>query len=365
MDRNRFAAEVDLPVALTTTPRLSQTQVNRIQRFLDTSIAANTKLAYDQAWKHFEAYCLAHSFKALPAEPEVVAAYIADLAETPTTRNVHTPVSTIQIRLSAIAFVHDKLGHKTRNPVREEAVLSVMAGIRRALGESQVQKAPITRELLVKLVRELPTDDAGTRDKALLLLGFALARRRSELVALDLDDVQIGIDAMTVNLKRSKTDQTGKGHVFTIKARPGDKLCVVTAVGKWKALVEVGDRKRLAANTIKQGRRVAEESEPPRPALFRAMSKFGTSSKARLSASAVAVIVKNAARMADLDEKSVANLAGHSLRAGFVTSAAEQGLPEWQIQEVTLHRSTATLRRYIRTKGKTQTSAVDAVLAGT
>ena len=200
---NRFAADVKLPMPLPPDRpvQISQAQASKIKRFLDTSISANTKLAYDQAWKHFEKYCLAHRFKPLPAEPEVVAAYIADLADTPTKHNEHTPVSTIQIRLSAISFVHDKLGHKTRNPVHDEAVISVMAGIRRTIGESQVQKSPITHALLVKLLRELPDDGTGVRDKALLLLGFALARRRSEPVALNLDDVQTGADARTVKLK--------------------------------------------------------------------------------------------------------------------------------------------------------------------
>ncbi len=360
---NRFDITVPLPVPLHDEKNigLNEAQSARIRKFLDVSISANTKLAYDQAWNQFERYCAQHRFRALPASPEVVAAYIADLAETPTKQNDHTPVSTIQIRLSAIGFVHDKLGHSANNPVRDEAVISVMGGIRRALGEEQPQKSPITRQLLNKLLDELPHDDAGVRDRALLLLGFGLARRRSELVALNLNDVQIGKTEMTVKLRRSKTDQTGKGHLFSVKARPGDDMCVVTALANWKSLVESADRKRATSPSAGKDRE-ERAGEPSHPALFRAMSRFGTPSKARLSAQAVAVIVKNAARMAGISEEEVAKMSGHSLRAGFVTTAAELGLPEWQIQEVTLHKSPATLRRYIRTHGRSQTQATDAVL---
>lgn len=366
---HRFAAQVPLPVPLKQPVPLSEAQSERIRGFLERSLAANTRAAYAHAWDHFIAYCQAHRFRALPAQPEVVAAYLADMAAPE--RGSSASVSTIQVRLSGIAFVHDKAGHTEDNPARAEAVKSVMAGIRRALGTAQKGKQALTQAKLKRLLAHLPADtDAGVRDRAILLLGFALARRRSELAALNLTDVRFNAGGMRLTLPRSKTDQTGAGATFLVKRRPeGDPMCVVRAVEAWIDRVKRADDRRKRRDAERLGRRAADEIEAASPALFRALSRFATSSRARLSPQAIAVIVKQAVQRAhdagawDYDKDGdLADFSGHSLRAGYVTTAAELGQPEWQIQKVTLHRSTATLRRYIRTQDSAQREAIDQVL---
>ena len=144
---------------------------------------------------------------ALPASAETVACYVADLAK------VAKP-ATIDFRLAAISATHRAAGHDS--PTKEEAVRLVRRGVRRMLGTAQRQMRPVTVPDLRTMLQGLDTDPAGCRDRALLLLGFAGALRRSELVGLDVADVTEGTDGLTVRLRRSKTDQEGAGRTVGI-----------------------------------------------------------------------------------------------------------------------------------------------------
>jgi integrase len=172
------------------------------------------------------------------------------------------------------------------------------------------------------MLEGLGTDPAGCRDRALLLLGFAGALRRSELVGLDLADVTEGTDGLTVHLRRSKTDQEGTGRTVGIPFWSNPVTCPVRAWRDW-----------LEVSSITEG-----------PA-FRPVDRHGRIGPTRLSAPAVALVLKRHAARAGLDPGEVA---GHSLRAGLATSAASAGVPERVIAEQTGHRGTAMLRRYIR-----------------
>ena len=181
----------------------------------------------------------------------------------------------------------------------------------------------------------LETDPAGCRDRALLLLGFAGALRRSELVGLDVADVTEGTDGLTVRLRRSKTDQEGAGRTVGIPYGSNPATCPVRA---WRAWLEVSG--------VTEG-----------PA-FRSVDRHGRIGATHLTAEAVALVLKRLASRAGFDPREVA---GHSLRAGLATSAAAAGVPERVIADQTGHKGTAMLRRYIREGSLFRENAASAV----
>ncbi len=162
----------------------------------------------------------------------------------------------------------------------------------------------------------------GARDRALILLGFAGAFRRSELVGLDVEDCAFGKDGLTVTLRRSKTDQDGAGRKIGIPYGSNPETCPVRTVQAW-----------------------LEEAGSDAGPLFRSINRHGQVRTGRLSGIDVARIVKKLAVRAGLDP---AKYAGHSLRAGHATSAAIAGASERSIMRQTGHRSVQMVRRYIR-----------------
>jgi integrase len=170
------------------------------------------------------------------------------------------------------------------------------------------------------MLSRAPDTLIGLRDRALLLVGFAGAFRRSELVALDVEDLEFTEDGMKVLIRRSKTDQEGAGQAVGI-AR-GVNLCPVAALKAW-----------LAAAGITSG------------PIFRPVNRHGRVQDRRLTDQVVALVVKRYAEAAGMDSRKYA---GHSLRVGLVTSAAMNNVPEYVIQKQTRHKSTDMLRRYIR-----------------
>jgi integrase len=267
-----------------------------------------------------------HRVMALPASPETVALYVADLAEA-------AKPATIDLRLAAISAAHRAAGHDS--PTKEEAVRLVRRGVRRTLGTAQRQVRPLTVPELRVMLQGLGADMGGCRDRALLLLGFAGALRRSELVGLDVADVTEGSDGLTVRLRRSKTDQESSGRTVGIPFGSNPVTCPVRA---WLAWLEVSG--------ITEG-----------PA-FRPVDRHGHIRITRLSAPAVALVLKRHALRAGLDP---AEVAGHSLRAGLATSAAAAGVPERVIAMQTGHKGTVILRRYIREGSLFRENAASAV----
>lgn len=197
-----------------------------------------------------------------------------------------------------------------------------MPGIRPTLSTAQRQVAPLLREQLRAISESLPDNARGQRDRALLLVGFFGAFRRSELVALTVADVRLLAEGLEVTLRRSKTDQDGAGHVKALPYAGTPALCPVRALRAWLA--------------------VASISKGP---LFREADRHGNVSASALSGRSVARIVKATAEAAGLEESA---FSGHSLRAGFATQAAKNGKAEQAIQRQTGHRSVTMLRRYIR-----------------
>src|SRR4051812_14144639 len=201
-------------------------------------------------------------------------------------------------------------------------VAETLKGIKRTHGSAATQKAPVLTEDLRVMLRLIPDTLHGTRDRALLLVGFAGAFRRSELVTLDIHDLKFQAEGLLINLRRSKTDQEGLGRVVAIPEGRHLETCPVRALRLW-----------IDSAPITEG------------PIFRSMRKGDTLQPGRLTGHAVAAIVKKYANAAGLP---VHLFSGHSLRAGFVTSAARAGEPERRIMRQTGHKSIEMVLRYVR-----------------
>jgi integrase len=294
--------------------------------YVAASRAENTTRVYRTGWAQFTAWCDAHGVTPLPASAETVAFYMTDLART-------AKPATIDARLAAISSAHRAAGYDS--PTKQEAVRLVRRGVRRTLGTAQRRVRPVTVPELRTMLEGLGIDPAGCRDRALLLLGFAGALRRSELVGLEVADVTEGADGLTVHLRRSKTDQEGAGRTVGIPFGSNPATCPVRAWRAW-----------LVVSGITEG-----------PA-FRPVDRHGHIGLTRLSGQAVALVMKRHAARVGLDPGEVA---GHSLRAGLATSAAAVGVPERVIANQTGHKGTAMLRRYIREGSLFRENAASAV----
>ena len=244
--------------------------------------AENTVRAYRAAWREFTWFCESQGVPAMPASPSDVVVYLAWLA-------CRVKPSTLQVKLAAVSFAH-RMAHQP-DPTNDESVRVMTAGIRRKLGTAPQKKAPATCAEIAKMVGALPDDLRGKRDRALLLVGFAGAFRRSELVGLDVADVRFDSTAMAVLVRRSKTDQEGAGMTKVIPYLD-DELDPASALRGW-----------LTAANIASG------------PLFRRVDRWGRVGAGRLLGRTVARVVKAAAESAGLEPRQ---FAGHSLRSGFV-----------------------------------------------
>ena len=281
------------------------------------SLSQATRKAYQAAWTAFETWCKEHGLASLPAEPETLCLYLAKLAP-------ERGVRTVNKALAAIALAHRSAGHTS--PTEDPKARRVARGLRRTHGKPAKGKDPVRVDDLASMVRNLGRGNIAVRDKALLLLGFAGAFRRAELVALDVEDIKEVPEGLVVMLRRSKVDQEGEGRKVGIPRARRPELCPVAAVKAWTTAAEI--------------------SAGP---LFRAVGRWGhVQSEGRLSDRAVALVVQRAAKRAGIDSS---NLAGHSLRSGFCTEAARAGASERAIMSQTGHKSTTTLRGYIRDGG--------------
>ena len=278
------------------------------------SKAENTLKAYRSDWTAFETFCRGRELPSLPAAPATVAAYVAEAART-------VKANTVERRLTAISQAHQFAG--CANPVEDKLVRTVMAGIRRVKGTAQQGKEPLSPDVLRKMFAGTPDDLRTTRDRALLLVGFAGALRRSELVGLRFDHVRFTDDGLVVTIPKSKTDQEGEGQTVGIPYGSHPERCPVRALAAW-----------LERSNITYG------------CLFPGIGRWGgeVTGKA-ICDHQLAKIIKRLVVRAGLDP---AAYSGHSLRSGLATSAAEGGASERAIMDQTRHRSLKQVRKYIR-----------------
>jgi len=274
-----------------------------------------TTRSYDADIRHFK-----QQGGSIPATPTMVAEYLANFARI-------LAVSTLQHRLIAIHRAHTDVG--LVSPVLDNLVKRTMQGIRRTIGTKQRQVAPLVKEDLLEMMvyveRQRPMKAA--RDKALLLVGFSGAFRRSELVALRYEDINCFDSGIELMIQRSKTDQEGAGRTVFIPLARGGR-CPVKALMSWLSLAGIN-------------------AGP----LFRRVNRYDQVGDEALTPQSVALIVKASVRMTAGDD-AAQKVAGHSLRAGYCTEAATVGLQPYQIREQTGHKSDVTLARYIRPVSK-------------
>ncbi len=288
--------------------------------YLQAAISNNTRRAYRSDVAHFIKWG-----GIIPSSPEVVTAYITQYAGT-------VKAATLARRLVSIGRAHTSQG--LVNPCGHDLVRATLRGIRRIHGVASRQVAPAVREDMLQMVEGL-RGVKGVRDRALLLLGFAGAFRRSELVSLTVADLEFVDRGLVVHLRRSKTDQEGVGRKIAIPFARGS-VCPVEAIRDW-----------LTTSGISDG------------PVFRPVTRHGRIGALSLSGHAVAEIVKARARAAGLNP---VNYSGHSLRAGLITSAAMLGVSVWKIKAQSGHRTDAMVSRYVRDADLFTNNAAGAVL---
>lgn len=294
-------------------PALPAADLEAAASFARNEKAPATRAAYRSDFARFRAWCDGKGVSALPASPETVAAFLAAEADAGLT------ASTITRRCAAIRY-----GHKLAEfepPTNSERVRATLRGIRRTVGTAPIRKAPVLADTARAMALSVPPGLKGLRDRALLLLGFAGAFRRSELIGLDVVDLAETEEGLRVTIRRSKTDQEGHGEVIAIIRGTGD-TCPVKAVKAWRE-----------ASGITEG------------PTFRPVAKGGRLGTGRLSGKSVCTIVQAYAARLGLDADT---FGAHSLRSGFLTSAARRGASVFKMRDVSRHRSMDVLQAYVR-----------------
>ena len=271
---------------------------------LKSSKAANTLRAYKADYKDFAKFCLKSGFKPMPSEPKVISLYLTYLSKS-------CKFSTLKRRLASISVIHRLSGHYI--DVKHPMITENLMGIKRIKGSYQKAKKPLLINDLKSIVNVIDKDKNEKnrfKNRALILIGFSGGFRRSELVAIQYDDVDFVTEGVKIFVRRSKTDQSGEGMTKGIPYFSNPEYCPVISLKKW-----------IENSEIKSGK------------------IFDMSDKS------VALIIKKYTAIAGLDSNKYS---GHSLRSGFATSTAELGAEERSIMAMTGHKTTQMVRRYIQ-----------------
>jgi integrase len=288
----------------------------KAKAYRDAADAPSTLRAYATDLKAYETWCARSRLTSLPATPEIVGAYLAAAGE-------GYANSTLRRRVAAIARASALAGGPldTKHP----AIRETLRGIARTHGARGRRAAALTTTEIRQLVAGSQGRLAELRDRALLLVGFAGALRRSEIVALDVEHVTWLRTGFRLLIAKSKTDGEGRGAAVLITHGDHSETCPVRALRAW-----------LDAATISQG------------PIFRKVARGGHVQPHRLSEDGVRQIVRKRAAAAGLQGSREEFLGPHGLRAGFITTAYDNGVPDEEIMGHTRHRSLATMRTYVR-----------------
>jgi len=290
--------------------------------------APATERAYAHDWADFAAFCGRHGLASLPAAPQTLALYLKAL-ETQRSRSpaglaagtVGLSLPTLRRRLAAIASRHATAGLET--PTEHSLVRRLLRRYSRARGTAVRKKEPLLIEQLPAILMAMPDDELAMRDRALLLLGYAGAFRRSELVALDVEQLRFSRAGCYVWIASAKNDPRKKGRELFVPRLPATwtkvELCAVVALERWLAIVG------------------------PAAAVFRTFDLRGQLTATRLDSGDVARILRRRSVAAGV----AGDFAGHSLRRGFITNAAKKKVPIENIKRVTGQRSSGIVLNYI------------------
>ena len=302
----------DNELAIKESENKSSELAHHVKEFLYNSVSESTRKFYRIDFNIFRAWCESVNAEFMPATHSTVCGFLSVQAMS------GIRPSTLVRRLASIKMAHESFNFD--NPTKHPTVKAVLKGIKRTYGIDRDKKAPVTVERLKSMIDFCPDTLTGLRDKALLLLGFAGAFRRSELVSLTLKDIERTPEGIKVTIRKSKGDQEGKGQ--TIAIPNGTRFRVVDTLYNW-----------FNQSCITDGH------------LFRAINKGGKVNLFPLSTRTVARIVKQYAGKAGLN---VDNFSGHSLRSGFITSGANAGADIFKLMEVSRHKNPETVIGYVR-----------------
>ena len=284
---------------------------------LKSSKAYNTLRAYKSDFKDFGAFCANHGLKSLPTEPKIISLYITHLSK-------NSKISTLRRRLVSIGMVHKLKGYylDTKHPI----IVENLMGIRRVKGSIQKGKKPLLinhLKLLINVINEQKIEEIKKlRDKSIILIGFSGGFRRNELISIDYEDLEFVPEGLKISIRRSKTDQFGDGMIKGLPYFSNEIYCPIYNLKRW-----------LEISKIKSG------------PIFRKFAKGLTLTDKRLTDQSVVLLIKEYLNLAGIENK---NFAGHSLRSGFATVAAESGADERSIMVMTGHKTTQMVRRYIK-----------------
>lgn len=291
---------------------LTPTQISeRTKHYADNSRSESTKRAYLTDWAAFSDFCRKYGHYALPAMPSTISDFLSEQAE-------RFRPATLERRLAAISVRHKKEGYPS--PCNDPDVLETLRGIKRDKGTRPKKKKPLRVEQLRKIISALGFGPIDHRNRAMILLGYAGGFRRSELVGLDWEDVEFVDEGAKVLVRKSKTDQEGRGFVKFIPFGSSVETCPVRSLKTWK------DIQSLYKGPV-----------------FTSVSRWGNMKRDRLTPKGVARTVKRLAESVGLD---ATEYAAHSLRSGLVTDGYAHGVAESDIAAMTGHKSRAVLESY-------------------
>ena len=308
----------DLAAVLAPTPA-GEAALAAAQALAKKAAAPATLRAYRADWTHFANWCAVHGFIPVPAAPAIVGAYLASLAET------HAP-TTIRRRLSALGKMH-RFNDLAWNPAHRD-IQGPLQGTLRTHGRAVQKAAALTLPMLRQILATCDASARGRRDRALLLFGFVGALRRSELVALRVEDVAVVTGGLRLRIVRGKTDQAGQGAEIGLPRGRHVETCPVRAFEAWQA--------------------VAKRKAGP---LFRRISTGDSIGDTALHPDAVRHIFAHRVQMAGLVVDGFDRLSAHALRVGFITEAYDKGVRDEDIMRHTRHRDLRTMRGYVQRAG--------------
>jgi len=292
-------------------PQTLQAEFTQAKSYIKARHSDATRKAYAFDVLAFNEWATIHRVNSLPATPETVVLYLTSIADS------HKP-ATLRRKLAAIRHFHRESNLPT--PTDSELVTGAMSGIKRVKGSSQKQAAPATIEIVQSMMLTCENDLRGKRDRLLLALGFGGAFRRSELAQLTVNDIEITEQGLRVTIRKSKTDQEGQG--VTVPVLNGARIQVNKLFQEW-----------LEAAGITSG------------AIFRGIGRGDRLLEEAITDRSIANIIKARATLANLDADLYS---GHSLRSGFLTSAASSGASLFKMMDISRHKKVDTLRGYIR-----------------
>ena len=299
-----------------------QDSLDRLEAYAEGAWTDNTVRAYESDWEHFSSWCERHGLKALPARVQTIGLYLGAIAE-------QYKLATIERRLASISTMHKEHDYDTPTSVAKGPLRKIWRGIVRDKTRRQDKAEPLMVEDLRLIVQHLPRNEHGEltltslRDRAILLIGWTGALRRSELVSLTMDDIEV-VSGRGINLtiRKSKTDQASEGITKGIPYGNASETCPVTALRTW-----------IKAADINAG------------PIFRRFYRGESVGKTGITAQYVSIILKEHAERVGLDSEA---LSAHSLRSGFITQAIRAGKPERRVKEHSGHKSWSTFNGYVK-----------------